>query len=82
MLKSHSKDKFAIIVFKPINFQQVNKILGHKNSDILLLQLAYCLQKSVETNPNLVNFGSKLVPVRIARLRGLHFLVVLQLEEK
>jgi len=82
VLKSHSKDKFAIIVFKPINFQQVNKILGHKNSDILLLQLAYCLQKSVESNKNLINFGSKLAPVRIARLRGLHFLVVLQLPEK
>ncbi|MEM5556172.1 GGDEF domain-containing phosphodiesterase [Pseudocolwellia sp. AS88] len=81
-LKSHSKDKFTIIVFKPINFQQVNKILGYKNSDILLLQLAYCLQKSVENNPNLVNFNNSQVPIRIARLRGLHFLVVLQLEEK
>jgi len=80
-LKSYPNNKYATIVFKPINFQQVNKTLGHKNSDILLLQLAYCLQKSVESNNNLINFNNKRTPVRIARLRGLHFLVVLQLKE-
>lgn len=80
-LKSHPNNKYATIVFKPINFQQVNKILGHKNSDILLLQLAYCLQKSVKNNNNLINFNHHKTPVRIARLRGLHFLAVLQLKE-
>lgn len=59
----------------------MNKILGHHNSDILLLQLSYCLQKSVENNKLLVNFNSRQKPIRIARLQGVHFLVALQLKE-
>jgi len=79
MIKQHAQDKFAIITFKPVNFTQVNKILGHHNSDILLLQLAYCLQKSVEENTALVNFNSHQHPIRIARLQGLNFLIVLHI---
>jgi EAL domain-containing protein (putative c-di-GMP-specific phosphodiesterase class I)/GGDEF domain-containing protein len=76
-LKAKDKPRFVAIVFKPVNFQQVNNILGHKNSDILLLQLAYCLQKEVLDKPELINFNLVETPVRIARLQGLHFLVVL-----
>lgn len=78
--KNNSNDNFVVITFKPINFTQVNKVLGHHNSDILLLQLAYCLQKSVEDNKDLVNFNDEKSPIRIARLQGLHFLIVLQLK--
>lgn len=67
----------AIIVFKPINFAQVNKVLGHHNSDILLLQLAYSIQKSIAENELLVNFNQPQSPVRIARLQGLDFVVAL-----
>ena len=80
-LKQHPYDNFAIIVFKPVNFQQVNKIIGHQNSDILLLQLSYCLQKNTENNIHLLNFSNNRNSIRIARLRGLHFLVVLQLKK-
>jgi len=76
-LKIGDKQRLVAIVFKPINFQQVNKVLGHKNSDILLLQLAYCLQKDVIDKAELVNFNLAETPIRIARLQGLHFLVVL-----
>lgn len=78
-LKNNPSDKYAVIAFKPVNFQQVNKVLGHHNSDILLLQLAYCLQKNVANNTQLVNFNSDESPIRIARLQGLHFLVLLKL---
>jgi len=80
ILKRQKKPHFAIIVFKPINFKHVNKILGHHNSDILLLQLAYCLQKSVESNKSLINFNCFNQPLRIARLQGIHFLVALELK--
>lgn len=78
-LKGTKDAKFAAIVFKPINFQQVNTILGHHNSDILLLQLAFCLQKSAEENPDLLNFDSGETAVKLARLHGLDFLVVFDL---
>ena len=71
--------RFAAIVFKPTNFKQVNAALGHHNADMLLLQLAYCLQKSVEQHDQLLNFSEPSSPVRIARLQGLHFLVVIDL---
>jgi EAL domain-containing protein (putative c-di-GMP-specific phosphodiesterase class I)/GGDEF domain-containing protein len=78
-LKSNSASKMAAIVFKPINFKQVNTVLGHHNSDILLLQLAYCLQKTVVDNQSLLSFDRTPEPVRLARLQGLDFLVVFDL---
>jgi EAL domain-containing protein (putative c-di-GMP-specific phosphodiesterase class I)/GGDEF domain-containing protein len=78
-IKTQTESRYVAIAFKPVNFQQVNEVLGHHNSDILLLQLAYCLQKKVTENQHLINFGDVEHPVRIARLQGLHFLVVLDL---
>jgi diguanylate cyclase len=79
IIKQKPKSRFVTIVFKPINFQAVNTVLGHHNSDILLLQLAYCLQKEVAENELLANFSDDKSPIKIARLQGLHFLVVLDL---
>lgn len=78
-LKSKKNSRLAAIVFKPINFQQVNTILGRHNSDILLLQLALCLKKGIENNSNLLNFDNSSKTVKIARLHGLDFLVVFDL---
>lgn len=78
-LKSNKDSRMAAVVFKPINFRQVNTVLGHHNSDILLLQLAYCLQKNLTDNQNLLSFDNNPEPVRIARLQGLDFLVVFDL---
>ena len=78
-LKAQKDKSFAAVVFKPINFQQVNTLLGHHNSDILLLQLAYCLQKKVEDNHSLLSFDHSIKPMKIARLQGLHFLVIFDL---
>lgn len=78
-LKATKSSQLVAIVFKPVNFQQVNTILGHHNSDILLLQLAFCLQKNTEKNSNLLNFGNSSKTVKLARLHGLDFLVVFDL---
>lgn len=78
-LKETKSAQLAAIVFKPVNFQQVNEILGHHNSDILLLQLAFCLKKNVEKNPDLLNFDNGSKTVKLARLHGLDFLVVFDL---
>ncbi len=79
IVKESPKSKFAVVVFKPINFQAVNTVLGHHNSDILLLQLAYCLQQKMAENLALVNFSNEKSPSKISRLQGLQFLVVLDL---
>jgi len=81
VIEHEPKTQLAVVVFKPINFQQMNKVLGYKNSDILLLQLTYSLQKSIESNEQLINFNQSSSPIRIAHLRGLHFLAVLKLDE-
>ena len=80
-MKSGTGQRYAAIVFNPINFQKVNSLLGYHNSDLLLLQLAYCLQKKIADNSNLLSFGSSPEPVRIARLQSLQFLVVYNLSE-
>lgn len=78
-LKAEQNPHLAAIVFKPVNFQQVNTVLGHHNSDILLLQLAFCLKKNVEKNPSLLSFDRSPEAVKLARLQGLDFLVVFDL---
>jgi EAL domain-containing protein (putative c-di-GMP-specific phosphodiesterase class I)/GGDEF domain-containing protein len=80
-IKSGVGQRYAAIVFKPINFQQVNTLLGHHNSDLLLLQLAYCLQKKIESNTNLLSFSFSPKAIRIARLQSLQFLVIYDLNE-
>lgn len=77
IFKQKPDSKFVAIVFKPLNFYQVNKVLGHQNSDILLLQLAFNLQQCVSEDNLLVNFNDDFSPVRISRLQGLDFLIVL-----
>jgi len=71
------KDQYVAIVFKPVNFKEVNRVLGHQTSDILLLQLAYSLQKAVIERRQLVNFNDSNDAIRIARLQGLDFLMVI-----
>jgi len=81
VLKSSKSKRLAAITFKPINFQHVNALLGHHNSDLLLLQLAYCLQQKVVDNSQLLNFSVEDAPIRVARLQSLNFLVVFDLTE-
>jgi EAL domain-containing protein (putative c-di-GMP-specific phosphodiesterase class I)/GGDEF domain-containing protein len=78
-LKADAKNRFAVIILKPINFQQVNSVLGHHNSDILLLQLAYSLQQFVADNSLLLDLDDHETPIRLARLQGLNFLLVCDL---
>ncbi|PKG85407.1 phosphodiesterase [Colwellia sp. 75C3] len=80
-IKSNTGQRYATVVFKPVNFQQVNSLLGHHNSDLLLLQLAYCLQQKISDNVSLLSFGFSPEPVRIARLQSLQFLVVYNLTD-
>ncbi|HCM48277.1 MAG TPA: phosphodiesterase [Colwellia sp.] len=80
-IKSDTGQRYAAVVFKPVNFQQVNSLLGHHNSDLLLLQLAYCLQQKISDNTSLLSFGFSPEPVRIARLQSLQFLVIYNLTD-
>jgi len=80
-IKSSTGQRYGAVVFKPINFQQVNSLLGYHNSDLLLLQLAYCLQQKIAKNNKLLGFGLSPEPVRIARLQSLQFLVVYNLTD-
>lgn len=73
--------EFGFVVIKPVDFIQMNTLLGHQNSDLLLLQLAYCLQQKSENMEQLVNFSNRKSPVRIARLPGLQFLVIVNLHD-
>jgi predicted signal transduction protein with EAL and GGDEF domain len=75
----NSEVHYAVIIFQPINFTQVNAILGHQNSDILLLQLAYCLQKKAAEYDNLLLLDETTTPIKIARLQGLKFLIIVDL---
>jgi EAL domain-containing protein (putative c-di-GMP-specific phosphodiesterase class I)/GGDEF domain-containing protein len=78
-ITTDNNSAFAAIVFKPINFKEANTLLGHHNSDLLLLQLAYCLQLNVTHKKELLSFSNSEDSLRIARLQGLNFLVVLNL---
>lgn len=82
VLKQAQGKRYAIIVIKPKNFNHVNQVLGHQNSDILLLQLAYCLQREVADNQDLVSFEFTDQATKVARLPSLHFLVVMDVTDR
>ena len=71
--------QFAVITFKPINFNQVNSVLGYHNSDVLLLQLAYRIQMAVTNNESLLCFDVCPEPIRLVRLQSLQFMVICDL---
>ncbi|QOL26000.1 EAL domain-containing protein [Thalassotalea sp. LPB0316] len=78
-LLSGDYNRVAAIAFKPVNFAQANKILGYENSDALLLQLAFSMQKQSLTIDGLINLSFANIPFYVARLHSLHFLIVLDL---
>lgn len=80
-LLNNEHQKLAAIAFKPVNFAQANKILGYENSDALLLQLAYSMQKQSLKIDRLVNLSFADIPFYVARLHSLHFLIVADLTD-
>lgn len=80
-LLAGEQKRFAAIAFKPVNFAQANKILGYENSDALLLQLAYSMQKQSLNIDGLMNLSFANIPFHVARLHSLHFLIVLDLTD-
>jgi len=81
ILAINKNQNVVAIVFKPLNFEEVNKILGHQNSDILLLQLAYCLRKCAGEINTLFSFYSDEGSLKIARLQGVDFLLVVDTKQ-
>lgn len=81
LYKQNTSKRYAVVVIKPINFERVNQILGHQNSDILLLQLAFCLQKQTQENDHLITFNFSNQASRLARLQSLDFLAVIDLSD-
>ncbi len=79
LIKNNSQPNYAVIVFQPIDFSEVNSFLGHQNSDILLLQLAYVLQQKTAKNNSLINFENSGEVIKLARLPGLRFLIIADL---
>ncbi|MBL4909492.1 MAG: EAL domain-containing protein [Alteromonadaceae bacterium] len=79
ILKTNEQPDYAVIVFQPVDFIEVNTFLGHQNSDVLLLQLAYCLQQKTAQNNALINFEKSGEVIKLARLQGLRFLIIVDL---
>lgn len=75
-IKNKGADNVAVIAFKPVNFEQVNNVLGHQNSDLLLLQFAYKMQRGLENKPLLIDFANNEEPIKLCRLQGLEFAVM------
>ena len=75
-----SSNDYAVVVIKPKNFEHVNRVLGHQNSDILLLQLAYCLKREVSSVDYLMNFDFSDLNAKLARLPSLHFMLAVDLK--
>lgn len=81
LVKQDKHRSYAVIVVRPKNFDYVNRILGHQNSDILLLQLAYCLKREISEEEYLMNFDFADLNARLARLPSLHFMLAIDLNK-
>ncbi len=77
VIKEKGANNIAVIVFKPVNFDQVNDVLGHQNSDLILLQFAYKMQQGLQDKALLINLGNdQNEQIKLCRLQGLEFAVL------
>lgn len=75
-IKDFKAENFVVIAFKPINFEQLNNVLGHQNADLLLLQLAYKIHQKFSENSSFLNLGTEELPYTLCRLQGLDFALI------
>ncbi|WP_301003624.1 bifunctional diguanylate cyclase/phosphodiesterase [Arsukibacterium sp.] len=80
ILKSAPDQQFALILLKIEQFDQINQLLGHSNSNLILAQIAQRINdKLADENKILTYEYRQLQPVRVCHLGSVDFAVWLDI---
>lgn len=83
LLQGAPEQPFALLVLKISQFDKVNQLLGHSNSNLVLAQIAQRINDALKTVDNALTFEfRKQTPVRLCHLGGVDFAVWLSCTEE
>jgi diguanylate cyclase (GGDEF)-like protein len=76
ILKMAPEQQFALILLKVENFDQINQLLGHSNSNLILAQIAQRINDRLATESKILTFEYRqLQPVRVCHLGSVDFAI-------
>lgn len=83
LLKSASEQQFALILLKVEKFDQINQLLGHSNSNLILAQIAQRINdKLADENKILTYEYRQQQPVRVCHLGSVDFAIWLDIGDQ
>lgn len=76
LLKRVPQQSFSLLLMKISQFEKVNQLLGHSNSNLILAQIAQRINDQLKTADKALTFEFRQqVPVRLCHLGGVDFAV-------
>tara|TARA_R110002126_G_scaffold172606_11_gene321383 strand:+ start:473 stop:1978 length:1506 start_codon:yes stop_codon:yes gene_type:complete len=76
ILKAAPEQQFALILLKVEQFDQINQLLGHSNSNLILAQIAQRINDQLVDESKILTFEYRQQqPVRVCHLSGVDFAI-------
>ncbi|MDP5151426.1 putative bifunctional diguanylate cyclase/phosphodiesterase [Rheinheimera baltica] len=76
LLKRAPQQHFSLLLLKISQFDEINELLGHSNSNLVLAQIAYRINEQLKTTDKALTFEFRQqLPVRLCHLGGVSFAV-------
>ncbi len=83
LLKRAPEQTFSLLLIKIGQFEQINQLLGHSNSNVILAQIAQRINDQLKTSTHALTFEFRQqVPVRLCHLGGVDFAIWLDSTEQ
>ncbi|KKO46436.1 diguanylate cyclase [Arsukibacterium ikkense] len=80
ILKSAPEQQFALILLKIEQFEQINQLLGHSNSNLILAQIAQRINDQLASESKILTFEYRQQqPVRVCHLGSVDFAIWLDI---
>lgn len=76
LLQRKPEQQFSLLLIKIYQFEKINQLLGHANSNLILAQIAQRINDQLKTVDDALSFEFRQqVPVRLCHLGGVDFAV-------
>ncbi|MEO3864133.1 putative bifunctional diguanylate cyclase/phosphodiesterase [Rheinheimera fenheensis] len=83
LLKRAPQQQFSLLLIKISQFEQINQLLGHSNSNLILAQIAQRINQQLKDTPEALTFEFRQqLPIRLCHLGGVDFAVWLDSTEQ
>ena len=83
LLKRAPQQTFSLLLIKISQFEQINQLLGHSNSNLILAQIAQRINDQLKDTAEALTFEFRQqVPIRLCHLGGVDFAIWLDTTEQ